>query len=42
MNLSRTIGKYSEDGEVIEFIGSFADLSDFKTLVEAFFVTDLG
>lgn len=35
------IGTYSPDGEVVDFIGCFCDLSSFETLVETYFVAGL-
>ena len=35
------IGKYSSDGTVVSFWGSFSSLSDYKDLVNSFFVYEL-
>ena len=35
------IGKYSADGTVVSFLGSFSSLSDYKDLVNNFFVCEL-
>ena len=35
------IGKYSADGTVVSFLGSFSSLSDYRDLVNNFFVCEL-
>ena len=36
------VGRYSAEGEVVDFIGSFCDYRDFESLVEDYFAVDLS